>query len=80
MRVFEGKKAARRDGAVVSSMPIPDTPAPEPTPDERREKVAALEETLSHMKPGDPCFTMFTDDRDEHLAALGGDPELRKGA
>ena len=70
LTVIEGSKDARQES----------TPAPELTPDARRAKIAALEETLSHMKPRDPCFGMFTDDRAEHLAALDGDTERRASA
>ena len=80
MRVFEGKKAARQDGAIVTSMPSPEPPAPELTPDERRDKVAKLETLLAPMKHTDAGFTVLTETLAEHVAALGGDTELRKSA
>ena len=76
MRVFEGKKDARQESRHAIEL-AGQTPAPEPTPDARRAKMAELEKLLAPMKHTDPCFGMFTDARAEHLAALGGDTEQR---
>ena len=78
MRVFEGKKDARQESA--TSITVTDTPELEPTHDERLEKVAELGKLLAGMKATDPCFEMFTNKRDENIAALGGDTELRASA
>ena len=80
MRVIEGSKVARQEGAAVIELASPDTPAPEPTADKRRAKIAELEKLLAAMKATDPCFEMFTNKRDENIAALGGDTELRASA
>ena len=74
MRVIKGSKAARQESA--TSITAADTPEPEPTHDERLEKVAALEELLAPMKHTDAGFTVLTATLDEHLAALG-DTERR---
>ena len=81
LTVIEGsKKAVRQDGVIVTSVPVPDSPAAEPTPDEREQKVNELEQLLSGMKHTDAGYTTLAAFRDEHLAALGADTERRATA
>ena len=72
MRVIEGRKDVRQESEAVTE--------PAPTPEYRRERIAILDEALSSMSRLKPGYSVLAEGRDEHLAALATDTELRKSA
>ena len=72
MRLLPGRKDVRQEsGAIVE---------PTPTPERCRERIATLEATLSTMNHCTPGWSTLTKHRNEYLAALSPDTELRASA